>query len=183
MEYCLRYVAIIFVLVGAMFWVGADNFGIGDPTIDAKAQTSTCVIKSDAGDTACSSVTAAVLASLDDGDQDGMQRAAPSGVVLTSQSATSSEIGRHEAPSGATQSDFEAADVEPAEVFSDVETTDEEPQYIGEFIDPDAEDFGSDASDGVPVSIGEFIDPDDDFSYNANDVEQVIGAFIDPDGG
>lgn len=162
MEKHLRYVLVIFLLVGAMFWIGTEYIGADVTGTDSEAQMSTCVIKSDAGETACSSLSAAVLSSLNDGDQDGVQRAAPSGVASTSQSAASFEIGRGGAPMGDTQSDIDIASVaRPAEI-SGAQTTYEQSQYIGEFIDPDSVDMSTLEDDSKLELIGKWVDPDAD---------------------
>lgn len=182
MEKHLRYVLVIFVLVVAIFWIRTEYIGADVTGTDSEAQKSTCVIKSDAGEAACSSLPAAVLSSLNDGDQDGMQRAARSDVASTSQSATSFEIGRGGTPMGDTQSDINiASSARPTET-SEAETTYEQSQYIGEFIDVDDEFIDTDrGSTGfIEESLGVFIDVDADADladvfYN----EQSIGDFIE----
>ena len=182
MESFLRYIVPSCLFIGAMVWVGVEYTGLGSEGTELEARSSTCVTKSSAGDTACSTVVAAVLASVDDDSQGTRSAVAAS----TPQAVVSSEFELGGALGGFSRADTEDADGSLAGDFIEVDEGaaygDGEPEYIGEFIDPDAENFGIVAGEDNPVMIGEFIDPDGDLSLSF-DVEQNIGAFINPDTG
>ena len=170
-----------------MVWVGVEYIGLDSAGTELEAQSSTCVITSSAGDTACSTVAAAVLASVDDDAQNDSQGTRSAVAVSTPQAVVSSEFELGGALGGFSRADTEDADGSLAGDFIEVDDGaaygDGEPQYIGEFIDPDAENFGAVTGDDNPVSIGEFIDPDGDSIYNSRNEEQNIGTFNDPDVG
>ena len=131
-----------------MAWVGAEYIGIGSAGTELEAQSSACVIKSSAGDTACSTIAAAVLASVDDNTQNDSQGTNSAvDASTTPETAVSSESERGGAFGGGYQADIEDADGSPVgdfiEVYSGAAFGDGEPQYIGEFIDPDAENYGT----------------------------------------
>ena len=182
-----RYVAPIALLVGAMHWIQTDYSRLDNAGSDMAVQSSTCQGKLGSSESACPTVVAATLNNVDDDKQNEVQRTHPTGVASTMQFAFSSEVERNGTLGRDTQPDIEGANVASGRDFNGIDEgfsfNDEEPQYIGEFIDPDAEDFGSETLDNTPVSIGEFIDPDDILAYTTNGVEQTIGAFIDPDAG
>jgi hypothetical protein len=167
-----------------MAWVGAQYIGLGSAGAHVDEKSLACVIKSSAGDRACSAVAAAVLASVDDDTQNDSQGTYSAVAASTPQTAVSSELERDEAFGGGSQPD---ADGSPVGNFIEVDEGaafgDGEPQYIGEYIDPDAEDGGLVPGDDNPVSIGEPIDPDGEISLDIDVAEQTIGAFIDPDAG
>ena len=168
-----------------MAWVGVEYSGLGSPGADIDEKSLACVIKSSAGDTACSAVAAVVLEIMDDGDQDKPQLTFSAVAAPIARSGFSSEVEREEAISADPEPDIEGAGVSTAGGFNEIDkevTFDEEFQYIGELIDPDAEDSGLLRDDKLPVSVGQFIDPDtEEIGLSTEDEPVVvIGEFIDP---
>lgn len=166
MESFLRYIVPSCLFIGAMVWVGAEYDGAGGTSTNTEEQSSTCTIKSDAGEIACSSVSAAVLSSLNDRNQDGSQRTFFAATETASRSPVNSEIEDGGEHAGDTQSNIDSADIESAARLSETigaETADsEQPQYIGEFIDPDAVGMTLLEDDNELVLIGTWVDPDTD---------------------
>lgn len=101
----------------------------------------------------------------------------------TQQNMPSSEVSREIKRPAFVNVDPISADlpefIDPEEMLEFVEQAQTQPISIGEFIDPDDENYQYEVRE--PISIGEFIDPDDE-SYQYPEREPIsIGEFIDPD--
>ena len=175
------------LFIGAAAWVGAQHIGIGSAGTELEARSSSCLVESGAGEIACSTFAAAILNGLDNGNQDDSQRTYSAGAASITQAAFSPEFERGGAVAGDIQHEIEDAKGAPLEDPNDADEDlmfdDEEPQYIGEFIDPDSEDFNAVMRNEIVVSIGNIIDPDaeiyDILAGNRSVVS--IGEAIDPD--
>ena len=183
----MRIIAPLCLFVGVMVWAGTEYVGRGSSGIDVEAKSSACVVELDAGDTACLTVAAAVLSSADDVSHSDSPRTYYAGDAQTPQSNFRSGFDEEGLRGGNAEPVAEDASVSLVTSLNAVTeggvSGDDEPQYIGEYIDPDGEDNGSVAGDDAPISIGEFIDPDGNLFFNTTGDDQVIGAFIDPDAG
>ena len=176
----------VFMVAGATFWVGAEYAGMGGSGTDHRARPSTCMFNSDAGETGCSTVSAKGLSSPVDGDQDPSQRTYSASTASTSKPVINFEAELADTIDRDTQPDINDTDSTLALGITETDEYEaanfEQVQHIGEFIDPEAENFGALTGSGTPISIGKFIDPDGDLPNTLNDAREDIGTFIDPDG-
>lgn len=167
----MRYVLPLCLSVGATVWVGVEYIGLGSAGTELEAQSSTCVITSSAGETACSTVAAAVLESLDDGNQNSSQLADPADAGSASEpesaSVFTSNVGTGLVNS--SNPDLRSLSAKPLSK-----------EALGEFIDVDSELMDYSESTGFSEeSIGIFIDVDADSDLvDVFDNEQSLGNFI-----
>lgn len=182
----MKYVMTLFLLGGATLWVGAKYIGAGGAGINLEARTERCVVNSQEKKTACATTAAAALSSLDDGNQDGSPRTDFAGAASPTQSAWSFGVEEDGALSENPPRYIEDTGFAPTAGFTETnegENTDyEEPQYVGEYIDPDTDDFQSLSGTDMPIYIGKDIDPDSENSdaIPLNVLDQKVGEFKDP---